>query len=136
MPTPAQNRQEGSATPDERARDPLDEPCACSGPETPAARGGRRTPARAQEETPALPCPALPSPALPSQVRQSRCELLTLTNAKLAGYRQCGRRGTPSVADGRIYRVACPQHRAEVARVRAAGLGERLRWADPEEVRP
>jgi len=85
---------------------------------------------------PAQPCPALPSPALPSQVRQSRCELLTLTNAKLAGYRQCGRRGTPSVADGRIYRVACPQHRAEVARVRAAGLGERLRWADPEEVRP
>jgi len=70
------------------------------------------------------------------QARQSRCELLTLTDARLAGYRQCGRRGTPSVADGSRYRVACPTHRAEVARVRAAGLGGRLRWAGPEEVRP
>jgi hypothetical protein len=70
------------------------------------------------------------------QARPSRCELLTLTDTRLAGYRQCGRRGVPSVADGTRYRVTCPQHRAEVARVRAAGLGGRLRWADPEEVRP
>jgi len=70
-------------------------------------------------------------------VRQAhRCELLTLTDARLAGYRQCGRHGTPSVADGTRYRVACTQHRAEVARVRAAGLGGRLRWAKREEVRP
>ena len=65
-----------------------------------------------------------------------RCELLTLAGTRLAGYQRCGRRGTPSVPDATRYRVACPRHRAEVARVRAASLGGRLRWADPEEVRP
>jgi len=69
------------------------------------------------------------------QARQSRCELLTV-DARLAGYQRCGRHGTPSVADGLTYRVACPAHRAEVARVRAAGLADRLRWADPQEVTP
>jgi hypothetical protein len=62
-----------------------------------------------------------------------RCQLLTLDN-RLAGYQRCGRRGIPSVPDGLAYRVVCPQHQAEVARIRAAGLAERLRWA--EEVRP
>jgi hypothetical protein len=66
-----------------------------------------------------------------SQIR--RCELLTL-DAHLSSYQRCGRRGTPSVPDGLAYRMVCPTHRAEVARIRAAGLGERLRWA--EEVRP
>ena len=65
-----------------------------------------------------------------------RCELLVLTDARLTAYQQCGRHGTPSVLDGRRYRVACPQHRAEVERVRAAGLGSRLRWADREGVTP
>ena len=64
-----------------------------------------------------------------------RCELLTLDN-RLASYQRCGRRGLPSVPDGLAYRVVCPTHRAEVARIRAAGLVERLRWADAEEVRP
>jgi hypothetical protein len=68
-----------------------------------------------------------------SQVR--RCELLTL-NGRLTAYERCGRHGVPSVPDGTGYRVACPQHRAEVERVRAAGLGGRLRWADREEVTP
>jgi len=63
-----------------------------------------------------------------------RCELLTLTDARLTAYERCGRRGTPSVADGPAWRVACSQHRAEVERIRAAGLGGRLRWADREEV--
>ncbi len=63
-----------------------------------------------------------------------RCELLTLTDPQLSRYERCGRRGTPSVADGSAWRVACPPHRAEVERVRAAGLGGRLRWADREEV--
>jgi len=65
-----------------------------------------------------------------------RCELLTLTDARLRAYERCGRRGVPSVPDGSGYRVACPQHRAEVERVQAAGLGGRLRWADREEVTP
>jgi hypothetical protein len=65
-----------------------------------------------------------------------RCELLTLTDAQLRAYEQCGRHGTPSVPDGRVWRIACPQHRAEVERVRAAGLAGRLRWADREEVTP
>jgi hypothetical protein len=69
-----------------------------------------------------------------SQVR--RCELLTLTDTRLSAYERCGRRGTPSVADGSAWRIACPQHRAEVERVCAAGLGGRLRWADREEVTP
>jgi hypothetical protein len=69
-------------------------------------------------------------------VRQvHRCELLTL-DARLRAYERCGRRGVPSIPDGRSYRVACPQHAAEVARVRTAGLAGRLRWADREEVRP
>jgi hypothetical protein len=71
---------------------------------------------------------------MPSQAH--RCQLLTLSDGRLSSYRRCGRRGAPSVADGTRYRVACPVHRAEVARVRAAGLADRLRWADPEEVRP
>jgi hypothetical protein len=62
-----------------------------------------------------------------------RCELLTL-NGQLTSYERCGRRGTPSIPDGTGYRVTCPQHRAEVERVRRAGLGGRLRWADREEV--
>jgi hypothetical protein len=62
-----------------------------------------------------------------------RCELLTL-DAHLSSYQRCGRRGSPSVPDGLNYRTVCTTHRAEVARVRAAGLIERLRWA--EEVRP
>jgi hypothetical protein len=66
-----------------------------------------------------------------SQIRQ--CELLTL-DAHLRSYERCGRRGTPSAPDGLTYRTVCSQHRAEVARIRAAGLAERLRWA--EEVRP
>ena len=70
------------------------------------------------------------------QDRPSRCELLTLTDTRLAGYRRCGRRGVPSVADGTRYRVTCPTHRAEVARVRAAGLADRLRWVEREEVTP
>jgi len=68
-----------------------------------------------------------------SQAR--RCELLTL-DARLTSYERCGRHGSPSTADGTGYRVACPQHTAEVARVRAAGLAGRLRWADREGVRP
>jgi hypothetical protein len=67
------------------------------------------------------------------QVR--RCELLTL-DARLRAYERCGRRGVPSVPDGTGYRVCCPPHQAEVARVRAAGLVGRLRWADREGVRP
>ena len=63
-----------------------------------------------------------------------RCELLTLTDARLTAYERCGRHGTPSVADGPAWRVACSQHRAEVERIRRAGLGGRLRWADREEV--
>ena len=59
-----------------------------------------------------------------------RCELLTL-DAHLTGWQ---RRGTPTIPDGLTYRAVCPTHRAEVARIRAAGLAERLRWA--EEVRP
>ena len=66
-------------------------------------------------------------------VQGRRCELLTLTG-DLHAYQQCGRRGTPSVADGLIYRVVCPQHHAEVTRIRTAGLGERLRWATREEL--
>ena len=66
-----------------------------------------------------------------NQIR--RCELLTL-DAHLRGYQRCGRRGTPPIPDGLTYRTLCPTHRAEVARIRAAGLAERLRWA--EEVRP
>jgi hypothetical protein len=65
-----------------------------------------------------------------------RCELLTLTDARLTAYERCGRRGSPSIPDGTGYRVCCPAHQAEVARVRTAGLGGRLRWADREEVRP
>jgi hypothetical protein len=65
-----------------------------------------------------------------------RCELLILTGPQLTTYQQCGRHGTPSIPDGTGYRVACPQHRAEVERVRAAGLGGRLRWADRKEVTP
>jgi hypothetical protein len=68
-----------------------------------------------------------------NQIR--RCELLTL-DAHLRGFKRCGQRGTPSIPDGRTYRTVCPHHRAEVARIRAAGLAERLRWADREEVRP
>jgi hypothetical protein len=64
-----------------------------------------------------------------------RCELLTL-DTRLVGFQRCGRRGTPSIPDGLAYRIVCPQHRAEVARVQAAGLAGRLRWADREEVRP
>jgi hypothetical protein len=64
-----------------------------------------------------------------------RCELLTL-DANLSGWQRCGRRGSRTIPDGLGYRIACPTHRAEVARVRAVGLGERLRWADAEEVRP
>jgi hypothetical protein len=64
-----------------------------------------------------------------------RCQLLTLDN-RLTGYERCGRRGTPSVPDGLAYRVVCPTHRVEVVRIQAAGLGERLRWAEVEEVRP
>ena len=66
-------------------------------------------------------------------VQVRRCELLTLTS-DLHAYQQCGRRGTPSVADGLIYRVVCPQHQAEVTRIRAAGLGGRLRWAERTEL--
>jgi hypothetical protein len=62
-----------------------------------------------------------------------RCELLTL-DAHLSGWQRCGRRGTPTIPHGLAYRTVCAQHRSEVARVRAAGLAERLRWA--EEVRP
>ncbi len=65
-----------------------------------------------------------------------RCELLTLADPGLSCYRRCGRHGSPSVADGAVWRVACTQHRAEVKRLRAAGLGGRLRWAAREEVRP
>jgi hypothetical protein len=43
---------------------------------------------------------------MPSQAH--RCELLT-ADAQLWGYRRCGRRGAPSVADGLVYRVACPR---------------------------
>jgi hypothetical protein len=64
-----------------------------------------------------------------------RCELLTL-NGQLTSYERCGRRGTPSIPDEAAWRIACPQHRAEVERVRRAGLGARLRWAPREEVRP
>jgi hypothetical protein len=64
----------------------------------------------------------------------TRCELLTLTDARLTTYQQCGRHGVPSVADGPAWRVACPQHRAEVERVRAAGLADRLRWADRDVI--
>jgi hypothetical protein len=67
-----------------------------------------------------------------NQIR--RCELLIL-DAHLSGFKRCGRRGTPCVPDGLAYRSVCPQHRAEVARIRAAGLAERLRWAEVEEVR-
>jgi hypothetical protein len=66
-----------------------------------------------------------------TQIR--RCELLTL-DSYLSGWQRCGRRGTPTVPDGLAYRVICSTHRAEVARIRTAGLAERLRWA--EEVRP
>jgi hypothetical protein len=66
-----------------------------------------------------------------NQIR--RCELLTL-DAHLSSWQRCGRRGSPTVPDGLAYRTVCAQHRAEVARVRAAGLAKRLRWA--EEVRP
>jgi hypothetical protein len=69
-----------------------------------------------------------------SQAR--RCELLTLTDARLTSYERCGRRGSPSIPDGTGYRVTCPPCRAVVERVRAAGLGGRLRWADREGVRP
>jgi hypothetical protein len=69
-----------------------------------------------------------------SQIR--RCELLVLQGVHLNAYQRCGRRGIPSAPDGVAYRVVCPQHQAEVARIRAAGLGERLRWAEVEEVRP
>jgi hypothetical protein len=65
-----------------------------------------------------------------------RCELLTLAGPQLSTYQQCGRHGTPSVPDGRLWRIACPTHRTEVERVRAAGLGGRLRWADRKEVTP
>ena len=63
-----------------------------------------------------------------------RCELLVLQDIQLNAYQQCGRRGIPSVPDGLTYRTVCPTHRAEVARIRTAGLAGRLRWA--EEVRP
>jgi hypothetical protein len=66
-----------------------------------------------------------------NQIR--RCELLTL-DTHLRGYQRCGRRGTPTIPDGLTYRTVCPSHRAEVARIRAAGLAEQLRWV--EEVRP
>jgi hypothetical protein len=68
-----------------------------------------------------------------NQIR--RCELLTL-DAHLASWQRCGRFGTPTIPDGLTYRTVCSQHRAEVARIRATGLAERLRWANPEEVRP
>ncbi|HEX6673865.1 MAG TPA: hypothetical protein VF486_02405 [Actinomycetes bacterium] len=65
-----------------------------------------------------------------------RCELLVLQGIQLNAYQRCGRRGTPSIPDGLAYRSVCPQHRAELARLRAAGLAERLRWAEVEGVRP
>ena len=65
-----------------------------------------------------------------------QCELLVLHGAQLNAYQRCGRRGTPTIPDGLAYRVVCPTHRAEVHRIRAAGLGNRLQWADREEVRP
>jgi hypothetical protein len=68
--------------------------------------------------------------------RTRQCELLVLHSAQLNTYQRCGRRGIPSVPDGLAYRVVCPQHQGEVGRIRAAGLGERLRWAEVEEVRP
>ena len=66
-----------------------------------------------------------------SEIR--RCELLTL-DAHLSSWQRCGRRGSPTIPHGLAYRTVCPTHRAEVARIRAAGLAGRLRWA--EEVRP
>jgi hypothetical protein len=50
-----------------------------------------------------------------------QCQLLTL-DAHLAGWQRCGRSGTPTVPDGLAYRTVCPQHRAEIARIRAPGL--------------
>ena len=64
-----------------------------------------------------------------NQIR--RCELLVLQGIQLNTYQRCGRRGTPTIPDGLTYRMVCSQHRAEVARIRAAGLAERLRWANP-----
>jgi hypothetical protein len=64
-----------------------------------------------------------------------QCQLLTL-DTHLSSFKRCGRRGIPTNPDGLTYRTVCSQHRAEVARVRAAGLAERLRWAEVEEVRP
>ena len=66
-----------------------------------------------------------------SQVR--RCELLLLADAGLVSWRRCGRRGDPTVPDGPSWRVVCAQHQAEVARLHAAGLAGRLRWATQEE---
>jgi len=77
-------------------RVPAGAPAAPLDPPRSEAARSHRPPGAGEDQ--AAPPAATPREAPVSQAH--RCELLTLTDARLAGYRQCGRRGVPSVADG------------------------------------